>query len=113
MSQWSKLYEFQLNCRKTKELVITHGRSNNDELFLQFYIDGKKIETITKVDLPGVRMNSKITRDDHISKLVKKASRKIYILIQHRRPGVPPSELVLYNACVAFHHIWFTKISAR
>lgn len=111
---WSKSNLFQLNCEKTKELVINYGRSNTDELFSPIFIDGKQIETATKVDLLGVTMNSKLTWDDHISKMVKKASRKIYFLIQLKRSGVPSNELVPYYcacirssldyACPVFHH---------
>lgn len=44
-------------------------RSNNDELFPPIHTDAKQIdhELITKVDLLGVTMNSKLRWDDYIS----------------------------------------------
>ena len=111
---WSKSNLFQLNCEKTKELVITYGRSKPEDLFPPISIEEEPIGVVTKTYLLGVTINSKLSWDDHITKLVKKATRKIYFLVQLKRARVPPTELVLYYcacirssldyACPAFHH---------
>ena len=111
---WSKSNLFQLNCEKTKELVITYGCSKPEDLFPPISIEEEPIGVVTKTDLLGVTINSKLSWDDHITKLVKKTTRNIYFLVQLKCARVPPTELVLYYcacirssldyACPAFHH---------
>ena len=40
VQDWSKENLFQLNCDKTKELVINYSRSNQEEFFPSVYIEG-------------------------------------------------------------------------
>ena len=59
-------------------------------------------------------INSNLTWNDHIEELVKKASRKHYLLVQLKRAQVPSDDLVEYYctcirssldyACPVFHY---------
>ena len=109
---WSKENLFQLNGEKTKELVISFSRDSPQ--LPRVCIDGTPIKTIQSTKLLGLTINDTLTWNDHIEELVKKASKKLYFLIQLKRAHVPTSDLVTYfcacirstldYACPVFHH---------
>ena len=109
---WSKENLFQLNGEKTKELVISFSRDSPQ--FPGVCIDGTPIKTIKSTKLLGLTINDTLTWNDHIEELVKKASKKLYFLIQLKRAHVPTSDLVTYfcacirssldYACPVFHY---------
>ena len=76
INSWSKENKFQLNCEKTKEFTFTH--SHLEANFPPIQVEGKWIRTITSAKLLGVTINSKLSWNDHIEKLEKKASQKRY-----------------------------------
>ena len=112
VSGWSKRNLLQLNCSKCKELPITFSRSQDP--LPPTTIDGTVINSVSKVKLLGVTINSTLTWNDHIEEIVKKASRKHYYLVQLKRAKIPASELVAYYcacirssidyACPVFHY---------
>ena len=109
---WSKENLFQLNGEKTKELVISFSRDSPQ--LPRVCIDGTPIKTIQSTKLLGLTINDTLTWNDHIEELVKKASKKLYFLIQLKRAHVPTSDLVTYfcacirssldYACPVFHY---------
>ena len=109
---WSKENLFQLNGEKTKELVISFSRDSPQ--FPGVCIDGTPIKTIQSTKLLGLKINDTLTWNDHREELVKKASKKLYFLIQLKRAHVPTSDLVTFfcacirssldYACPVFHY---------
>ena len=99
---WSKENLFQLNSEKTKELVISFSRDSPQ--FPGVCIDGTPIKTIQSTKLLGLTINDTLTWNDHIEELVKKASNKLYFLIQLKRAHVPTSDLVTFFAHVLGLH---------
>ena len=96
---WSMKTLFERNCDKTKELNISFSRQR--PLFRRACIDGNSIESVQCAKLLGVMISVNLTWTDHIEKLVKKASRKHYFLVQLRRAHVPSDDLAAYYcACV-------------
>ena len=96
---WSKENLFQLNGEKTKELVISFSR--DPPQLHRVCIDGTPIKTIQSTKLLGLTINDTLTWYDHIEELVKKASKKLYCLIQLKRAHVPTSDLATYFcACI-------------
>jgi len=77
---WPKENLFQLNGEKTKELVISFSRDSPQ--LPRVCIDGTPIKTIQSTKLLGLTINDTPTWNDHIEELVKKASKKLYFLIQ-------------------------------
>ena len=64
-------------------------------------IDGTPIKTIQSTKLLGLTINDTLTWNYRIEELVKKASKKLYFLIQLKRAHVPTSDLVTYYcACI-------------
>ena len=76
---WSKENKFQLNYDKTKELTITFTHSHQEANLPPIHVEGSPIRTVTSAKLLGVTINSKLSWNDHIANLVKKASRGNYI----------------------------------
>jgi len=90
---------FPLNGEKTKELVISF--SSDSPQLPGVCINGTPIKTIQSTKLLGLTNNDTLTWNDHIEELVKKASKKLYFLIQLKRAHVPTSDLVTYScACI-------------
>ena len=99
ISVWSRNNMFLLNREKTKDLVISYSRSPPH--FLPITMDGGLIEVTEKAKLLGVTINNRLTWNDHIDNLVKKARRKLYVLVQLKRAQVSTQDLVAYYcACV-------------
>ena len=113
VSEWSKKNLFQLNCEKTKELIISFIRSHQPQ-FPEAFVDGNPIAQTTSAKLLGVTINSNLTWNDHIEELVKKSSRKLYFLVQLKRTQITPKDFVAYYcayirssldyACPVFYH---------
>ena len=105
---WSKRNLFQLNGDKTKEPTITF--SCNCSQFPRALIDGLPIESVDKTKLLEVTINTSLTYNDHIEELVKKASRKLYFLVQLKSAQIPLNDLVanycacIRSSCPLFHH---------
>ena len=97
VSNWSVENLFQLNLEKTKELTISFRRS--PENFDPVTVDGTQIQATTYSKLRGLIINNTLTWDDHVDSLIKKAARKIYLLVQLKRARVPAEDLVAY--CLA------------
>lgn len=112
VNQWSQENLLQLNCEKTKEMIISFRR--HLPCFPPSQIDGNPIERTTSVKLLGLIINNKLTWNDHVEELVKKSSRKLYFLVQLKRAQVKSEDLVLYYcacirstldyACPVFHN---------
>ena len=114
INEWSKENLFQLNCDKTKELVINYSRQNIEEICPPVLIDGQPIRKVTSVKLLGLTLNSHLTWNNHVEYLVKSAFQKLYFLIQLKRSGVDVADIVQYYcacirstldyACPVFHY---------
>ena len=99
VSNWSAENLFQLNLEKTKELTISFRRS--PEHFDPVTVDGIQIQATTSSKLLGLIINNTLTWNDHVDSLIKKAARKIYLLVQLKRARVPAEDRVSYYcACI-------------
>ena len=55
----------------------------------------------TAAKLLGLTISDDLTWNAHVNEVVKKASKKLYSLVQLKRSRLPPSDLVrLYLSCV-------------
>ena len=74
---------------------------NNSECFDAITIDGKELQVVKNAKLLGLTISDNLTWNAHVNEIIKKASKKLYFLVQLKRARVPPSDLVLfYKACV-------------
>ena len=64
-------------------------------------VDGIQIQATTSSKFLGLIINNTVTWNDHVDSLIKKAARKIYLLVQLKRERVPAEDLVAYYcACI-------------
>ena len=97
--EWSRENRVHLNSEKCKELRISF--SKRPGLFDPIVIEGKELEVVGSVKLLGLNIASDLTWNSHISEVIKKASKRLYFLVQLKRARVPLQDLVLfYTSCV-------------
>ena len=97
--EWSRANRVVLNPDKCKEMRICFAR--DPECFDAIIIDGKELEVVKNAKLLGLTISDNLTWNAHVNEIIKKASKKLYYLVQLKRARVPPSDLVLfYTSCV-------------
>ena len=86
----------QLNA---KELRISFAKEQR--VFDPVIIEGKEVEWVTSTKLRGLTIANDLTWNDHVTEIIKKASKRLYFLTQLKRAGVPKQDLALfYVSCV-------------
>ena len=64
-------------------------------------IDGNEIEVVNSAKLLGITISDNLTWNAHVNEVVKKASKRLYFLVQLKRARLTHSDLVLfYLSCV-------------
>lgn len=97
--QWSEINRMQLNADKCKELRISFAKHHRE--FSPIIVNSKCLDVVTSVKLLGLTISNDLTWNVHINDLVKKASKRLYFLVQLKRANVLPHDLVLfYIACI-------------
>jgi hypothetical protein len=98
---WSSENIAQLNPDKCKELRISFF--NQPRAFDPVVVDGKELDVVDTVELLGVTLTNQLTWNHHIEKVIKKASKRLYFLVQLKRAKLPIEDLVLfYITCIRF-----------
>ena len=63
--------------------------------------DNKELECMDSAKLLGVTISNNFTWNEHIDQAIKKASERMYFLIQLQRAKVPWNEIILfYTSCI-------------
>ena len=89
----------KLNSEKCKELRISFVK--NEPQFAPIVVDGKELERVTSAKLLGLTISSNLTWNEHISDVIKKASKRLYFLVQLKRSRVPRHDMsTFYTACI-------------
>lgn len=97
--QWSLDNRVQLNTNKCKELRISFAR-NQQELEPIKVMD-KDLEIVDSVKLLGLTITSNLSWNLHVNEVIKKASKRLYFLVQLKRANVPRKDLGLfYITCI-------------
>ena len=84
--EWSKCNLFKLNCDKSKELFINFTRSRVQPLpaiTLQRWTI-KSASSVIRLKL-SLTINNKLTRNNHIEEVIKKALHRLYFLFPRHR----------------------------
>ena len=68
----------KLNGKKCKEMIVSFIRSEND--IPRLLIDGLPLDLATSFQILGLTMNNKLNWQDNTEALVKKASKRLYII---------------------------------
>lgn len=97
--QWSLENRVQLNTEKCKEMRISFTKFKQE--FEPILINGDTLEVVENVKLLGLNISSNLTWNIHINEIVKKASKRLYFLIQLKRANVARTDLGLfYSSCI-------------
>ena len=96
---WSSENKMKFNSDKCKELRISFARNQTE--FSPVIVNGKGLEVVQHAKLLGVTISSELSWNEDISNIVKKASKRLYFLVQLKRAKVTFKDLVLfYVACI-------------
>ena len=99
VAEWSTQNRVTLNSDKCKELRISFAK--DEPQFASIVVDGKELERVTSAKLLGLSISSNLTWNDHISDVIKKASKRFYFLVQFKRSRVPRQDMsTFYTACI-------------
>ena len=97
--EWSMQNRVKLNSEKCKELRISFVKS--EPQFAPIVVDCKERERVTSAKLLGLTILSNLTWNEHISDIIKKASERLYFLVQLKRSRVPRRDMsTFYTACI-------------
>ena len=89
----------KLNGLKCKEMVVSFLRHSDKNTPL--YINDQQFELVTSFKSLGVSINNQLKWNDNVTIIVKKASKRLYILRVLRRSGIPSADLLsIYNALI-------------
>ena len=65
------------------------------------YTEGKEVELVPSTKLLGLRIANDLTWSDQVTEITKKANKRLYLLTQFKRAGVPKQDLtLLFVSCV-------------
>ena len=104
--------KFQLNETKCKELRITFSRCRRN--FDPVKVNGQDLECVKYAKILALQISSDLTRNNHISEIIKKVNKHLYFLRQLKRSLVKSEELLLFcltcirpvkeYACPVYYH---------
>lgn len=82
--QWSSLWHLQLNASKCKHFCITLKR---EPILTTYDINGEVLDAVDSIRDLGVVLDRKLTFQDHVDVIVKKANRALGVLIRTFQTG--------------------------
>ena len=90
---WASRNNMQLNASKTKELFIYFGKQ--DLSVPPVITEGQKIEKVRVTKLLGLTLNDRLTWEDHINSISKKANVRLHYLHHLKRAEYHALNLLL------------------
>ena len=114
LQQWACENDMKLNGLKCKEMVVSFLQHSDNNTPL--YINDQQLELVTSFKSLGVSINNQLKWNDNVAIIVKKASKRLYILRVLRRSGIPSADLLsIYNALIrsVFEYaceVWHTSL---
>ncbi|CAB3998779.1 RNA-directed DNA polymerase from mobile element jockey, partial [Paramuricea clavata] len=99
LQQWACENDMKLNGLKCKEMVVSFLRQSDN--YTPLHINDQQLELVTSFKILGLTINNHLKWNDNVAIIVKKASKRLYILRVLRRSGIPPADLLsIYNALI-------------
>ena len=90
--EWTQKNRMKINTSKTKELLIHFNKQEPD--IPPVIIQGTPIERTNVAKLLGVSINDKLTWNEHVESIHKKANSRLHYLRLLKRAGVPNEQLL-------------------
>ena len=97
--QWSSENRVKLNSDKCKELRISFAKIKPQ--LAPVVVNNQELKCVESAKLLGVTVSNNLTWNDHIGQTIKKASKRMFFLVQLKRAKVSRHELILfYTSCI-------------
>ena len=75
--------------------------AEDEPQFATIVVDGNELERVTSAKLLGLTVSSNLTWNEHVSDVIKKASKSLYLLKQLKRSRVSQQDMsTFYTACI-------------
>ena len=100
VADWSRKNRVKFNNDKCKDLRISFASVERD--FPPVVIDGVNIKVVESAKLLGLTISNDLTWNAHITEAIKKASKRLYFLIQLKRANVSESDLSFLHCMYTF-----------
>ena len=79
----------KINSEKSKEMIISFTQDVNFRNYVpNIVIESKPVEQVDHVKLLGVTLSNDLTWKKHVDNIVKKASKRVYLMYQLKRAGI-------------------------
>ena len=99
IQRWSDNNLLRLHDDKCKELRIDFKKNNS--IFPPIYVNGKPLEVVEEAKLLGLTITSDLKWNKHVSNIVSKCSKRLYLLVQLKRAKVPKKDIIqFYTTCI-------------
>ena len=99
LQQWATVNNMVFNVKKTKEIVFHFGEDQNN--FPSAAIGDDIIEQVPQAKVLGVTIQSDLKWNSHITNIIKKANKRLYLLRLCKRAGVRQNELLcIYTSLI-------------
>ena len=92
---WTIRNDMKINSEKSKEMIISFTQDVN---FMNsvpnIVIEGKPVERVDHSKLLGVTLSNDLTWKKHVDNIVKKTSKRVYLMYQLKRAGISQCDLI-------------------
>ena len=107
LSGWLKFKQLKLNTNKTKFMIISRNRVNEN---VSVEIDGETIDRVSEIKYLGVIIDDKLKFNVHIDNVIKKIAKKYGILCRLKKELNTFSKIHLYKSIISPHLDFCTSI---
>ena len=87
VAEWSLANRVLFNNEKFKELRISFAR--NKAIFEPIGVHGKELELVDSAKLLEITITSDLSWNTHVNDVIKKAAKRLYVLVQLKGPRFP------------------------
>ena len=95
--EWSRQNMMNVNCKKTKEMLIGTIDGNSISLL---QVNDQPIERVKSYKLLGVKVTDSLNWDDNTSLICSKAGKRLHFLKLIKRSGLKTDDLLYYYTAV-------------
>jgi hypothetical protein len=89
---WSQMNNMKINPTKTKEMLVSF--SNEAPHVPAISVNNHELERVSHCTLLGVHINDKLNWHDHVDKMFKKSSSRLYLISQLKRTKMQGVDIV-------------------
>jgi len=109
--EWSQLNHMNINCKKTKEMVLGSFRKYSST---QLTVASVAVERLPVYKLLGIAINCTVKWDDHVATVISSAAKRLWFLKKLKPAGVSVDDPVYYYqsirpaleyACAVWHSV--------